>query len=137
MCEIAVLSLLLLSLFCVEALSLCLKAVGTAHTLVVDSRHGLVSRVTWQLNLIVFNNILFHNRVSALSAFQFRLSNCHIVKVGFRNETVVSRNVSSHLGGTHSEVMCSMRLFGCVVGKLVSWIMTIRTVRKIVFRSKI
>ena len=70
MCEIAVLSLLLLSLFRVEALALGLKAVGTRHALVVHGGHRFVARVAWQLHRVVLNNILLHNCVAALSALE-------------------------------------------------------------------
>lgn len=69
MCEIAVLSLLLLSLV-VEGLTFGFEAVRSGNTAVVNCAHGLVALVAGQLHLVVLHDILFHNRVAALAVLQ-------------------------------------------------------------------
>ena len=110
MCEIAVLSLLLLSLAVVESLAVCLKTVRTRHAPIINSAHGFVALVAWQLDLVVINDILFHDCVAALATLQLRLAECVLVEVTLWNVAVVAWNVRGYLSGAHGQVVQGVRL---------------------------
>lgn len=114
-CEIAVLSLLLLSLtkhysLVVEGLALRVQAVGAGNAAVVNCGHGFVALVAGQLNLVILNNILLHNRVTALAVLEFGLTTGVLVEVAARDVPVVARDVGGHLGGAHCQVVNVVRL---------------------------
>ena len=48
-----------------EAFALRIQAVWSAYSTVVDSAHRFVTLIARKFDLVILNNILFHNRVAA------------------------------------------------------------------------
>jgi hypothetical protein len=121
----------------VEAFSLRVEAVGAGDTSVVDCGHGFVALVAWQFHLVVLNNILLDDCVTALRVFEFRLGKSFSIEVALRDETIVAGDVRCHLGSSHGQVMAGVGLLISLVGQLLAGVASVRSVRQIVFRREV
>jgi len=86
-----------------EVLSLSAETVRSDGSLIVDGAHWLVSGVAWKLDLVVLDNVLFHDCVSV--AGESGLSDSKWVEVSLGDETIVAWDVSGGLGRTHAQLV--------------------------------
>ena len=106
-----------------ESFALSHQAVGSDSTLFVDSIHGFVAWVAWNLNLIVLDDVLLDDCVA--SAKSCSLLNGSCIEVSLGDETIVSWNVSRRLSGSNSELVVLVALGVSFRWQLVARVVTV------------
>jgi len=91
---------------------------------VVDCAHGLVTTVSGELDLVIFNYILLKNGLPVLP-IQTRLLKCLRIEVTLGNESVVARNVGSSLSSSHGQLMHLIGLLFGVSRQKIGGIVTV------------
>lgn len=86
-----------------------------------------MTRVAWQFHSVVLDDILLNDGVAVLT-FELGLFKCFLVKVALRDETIVARNMGSHLSCAHSQVVSLVTLLGSIMGKKVTRVASIGTI---------
>ena len=106
-----------------EFLSCGTQAIWTNNTFVVNGRHRLVTRVSWELDLVILDNVLFDDGVPV--ALESGLVQCELIKVGLWDESVVTWNMRSGLCRSHCELVPLIFHLLTVLAKLISWVITV------------
>lgn len=78
-----------------------------------------MATVTRQLNAVILNDILLKNSVSVF-VLEFGLVKGFAVEVALWDKSIISRDVSSHFGGTHGEFVSCVGLLCRVSWELVT-----------------
>ena len=78
-----------------NSLSLCAEAAWSDGASVINHAHWFVSWVAWELNLIVFNDVLLDDGLSGFLTHWLFDDLC--VEVHLRNEAVVAWNMLGYL----------------------------------------
>jgi len=87
----------------VERLTSSGKTLGTNSSSVIDGGHGHVTSVSGHLNLVILNDVLLEDSVTAFSKLGLLLGMS--VEISFREETVVPRDVVGNFRSTDGELI--------------------------------
>jgi hypothetical protein len=108
-----------------EWLAGCTQALWSYASSVVDHAHGLMALVARQLDMLIFNDILFNDGLSQLLSLRLLQSRCVNVCVG--NKATVSWNVSCHFLSAHCQSIRCVLLLDWLGSQNFSWVITICT----------
>lgn len=96
------------------------ETIGARQTAIVDAGHGLVAAVPGQLDLVILDDVLLDDGVTAARTLQLGLALRAGVEVGSRNKSVVAWDVRCNLCCAHRVLMHQVLLLRGVSGKQIT-----------------
>jgi hypothetical protein len=107
----------------VERLASSGKTLGTNSSSVVNGRHRHVTSVSRDFNLVILNDVLLKDSVTAFSKLRLLLSMS--VEISFRKETVVTRDVVGNFRSTDGQLIVHILHLLVVLIQVISRVVTV------------